>query len=88
MYDSLDVGMDLNRNLNIAIDAALKGGLSIMEVYDGDDFQIEKKADDLLEGNWTGLGHRPGFLDSYQILTFFEILHSLDPKPAILHNFD
>tara|TARA_B100000683_G_scaffold233593_1_gene236303 strand:- start:323 stop:1147 length:825 start_codon:yes stop_codon:yes gene_type:complete len=38
--------MDLNRNLNIAIDAALKGGVSIMEVYDGDDFQIEKKADE------------------------------------------
>ena len=46
MYDSLDFSMDLNRNLNIAIDAALKGGVSIMEVYDGDDFQIEKKADE------------------------------------------
>tara|TARA_Y100001954_G_scaffold176643_1_gene187724 strand:- start:34 stop:882 length:849 start_codon:yes stop_codon:yes gene_type:complete len=46
LYDSLDFSMDLNRNLNIAIDAALKGGVSIMEVYDGDDFQIEKKADE------------------------------------------
>jgi len=38
--------MDLNRDLNIAIDAALKGGIAIMEVYDANDFQIEKKADE------------------------------------------
>ena len=38
--------MELSQNLKIAIDASIKAGKKILEIYDSNDFSIDYKSDD------------------------------------------
>ena len=38
--------MELSQNLKIAIDASIKAGNKILEIYNSDDFIIEYKSDE------------------------------------------